>query len=204
MDELNRETTEQPKSPQEPPRRHSLWRLGLALVLVGLVGWFFLRGTHGPSAPPSPDEKAAKAPETQVQPGPNGSASPRAVAGVPAAEATAALRSQLEKVLTGIRAANQEKDLSQLLSHYSPNFPQLTQRAQSISKTWKIYDYPKMDFTITELKSITGDTVDARVTWDVEAKNISTQKSQNISKAYWIRFVKESGQWRIKALDQAG
>jgi hypothetical protein len=80
----------------------------------------------------------------------------------------------------------------------------LTQRAQSISKTWKIYDYPKMEFTITELKVMADDTVEARVTWEVEAKNISTQKSQNISKAYWIKFVRESGHWRIKALDQAG
>jgi ketosteroid isomerase-like protein len=204
MDELNRETTEQPQSPQEPPRRRGFGGLALVLVLVGLAAWFVLKGTPGPSVTPGPDGQAAKAPETQVQPGPSDSTGPQAVAGVPTAEATAALRSQLEKVLVGIREANQEKDLSQLLSHYSPNFPQLTQRAQSISKTWKIYDYPKMDFTITELKVLAGDTVEARVTWDVEAKNISTQKSQNISKAYWIRFVKESGHWRIKALNQAG
>jgi hypothetical protein len=210
MDELNREPTDQQKSPQEPPRRKGLWGLGLglalALLLVGVVGWFFLKGTktHSPPAPPSKVEMAEKASETKLQSGPSAPASPQATARGPAAEPTAVLRSQLEQVLTGIREANQEKNLSQLLNHYSPNFPQLTQRAQSISKTWKIYDYPKMEFTITELRVLADDTVQARVTWDVEAKNISTQKSQNISKAYWIRFVRESGQWRIKALDQAG
>jgi hypothetical protein len=196
--------TDQQKSSQLPPRRKRLWiqgfGLGLGLVLVGLLGWFFIRGT--PSPPPT-SHKGEKASETQAQSGQSVPAGPQVAAKVPAAEPTAVLKSQLEQVLSGIREANQEKNLSQLLSYYSPNFPQLTQRAQSISKTWKIYDYPKMEFTITELKVLADNTAAARVTWDVEAKNISTQKSQDISKTYLIRFVRESHHWRIKALDQA-
>ena len=67
-------------------------------------------------------------------------------------DSSAKLESQLAQVLDGIKEANQKKDLPQLLSHYSPNFPHLQQRAQNISKTWKIYDYPKMDFEITEVR----------------------------------------------------
>ena len=44
-------------------------------------------------------------------------------------DSTAQLKSQLAQVLAGIKEANQKKDLSQLLSQYSPNFPQLQQRA---------------------------------------------------------------------------
>ncbi len=100
-----------------------------------------------------------------------------------------------------MREANQKKDLSRLLSYYSSNFPGLTQRTQSISKVWKIYDYPKIEFEITDIKPLDDNAVMARVTWAAEAKNISTQKSKNITKTYMIRFVKDSGQWRILSLE---
>jgi hypothetical protein len=129
------------------------------------------------------------------------SAPPPAAAKVPA-ESTATLESQLAQVLAGIREANQKKDLSQLLSHYSPNFPQLQQRVQYISKTWKIYDYPKMDFKITEVRLLANKTAQARVTWNVETQNISTLKNKTIVKTYLVRFGRESSQWRIKSLQQ--
>ena len=124
---------------------------------------------------------------------------PPAAVRVPA-ESPASLESQLAQVLAGIREANQKKDLSQLLSHYSPNFPQLQQRVQYISKNWKIYDYPIMDFKITEVRLLANKTAQARVTWNVEAKNISTLKNKTVVKTYLIRFGRESNQWRIISL----
>ena len=118
-------------------------------------------------------------------------------------DSTPPLKSQLAQVLAGIKQANQKKDLPQLLSHYSPSFPQLQQRTQHISQTWKIYDYPKMDFEMTEVRLLDDQTAVARVTWKVEAHHISTLKNKHISKTYLIRFARESGQWRIKALDKA-
>lgn len=171
-------------------------------MLIGLVAWFFMKGT--PSSPPSlTGGKAAEVqvPQRQTQPGKDLSVAPPATAEVPA-ESTATLESQLAQVLAGIREANQKKDLSQLLSHYSPNFPQLQQRVQYISKTWKIYDYPKMDFKITEVRLLANKTAQARVTWDVEAQNISTLKNKTIVKTYLVRFSRESSQWRIKSLQQ--
>ena len=106
----------------------------------------------------------------------------------------------MAQVLAGIREANQKKDLPLLLSHYSPNFPQLQQRVQYISKTWKIYDYPKMDFKITEVKLLTKQTAQARVTWNVKAQNITTHQNKTILKTYVIRFSRESSQWRVKSL----
>ena len=113
------------------------------------------------------------------------------------------LKSQLAQVLAGIGQANQKKDLTQLLSYYSPSFPRLQQRTQQISQNWKIYDYPKMDFAMTEVRLLADQTAVARVTWKVEAHTISTLKNRHISKTYLIKFAKESGQWRIKALDKA-
>ena len=59
-----------------------------------------------------------------------------------------------------------------------------------------------MDFEITEVRLLADQTAVARVTWDIEAHNISTLKDKNISRTYLIRFARESGQWRIKSLDK--
>ncbi len=173
--------------------------LGFGLVLIGLLAWVFT--VAKPSAPTP--KKGEPTPPAQAQPV---QAPPAPAAGPPPpvpADPTAKLKSQLEAVLSGVREANQKKDLSLLLSYYSPNFPQLTQRAQNISRTLKIYDYPKMDYRINEVRLLSENMAMARVTWDVEAKNIRTQKAKNISKTYLIRFAREEGQWRIRSLQDA-
>jgi hypothetical protein len=174
--------------------------LGTLVVLIGLATWFFMTGS--PSSPPS--LKGGKPAEVQVPPGEPQPGKdlpvPSATAAKVPADSTAALESQLAQVLAGIREANQQKDLSQLLSHYSPNFPQLQQRVQQISKAWKIYDYPKMDFKITEIKLLANKTAQARVTWNVETQNITTLKNKTFVKTYVIKFGKESSQWRIISL----
>jgi hypothetical protein len=169
--------------------------LGLVIVLIALLTWFLLK--EEPLTVSS--ENRAESSPPQAQPPPSPPAVPP-VAALSPAEAPA-LQGQLEQVLAGIREANQKKDLSQLLSHYSPNFPQLTQRAQGISKTWKVYNYPKMDFDVKEIRLLAPDTATAQVTWKVEAQNISTTKFKTISKSYLIKFVKESNQWRIVSLN---
>jgi hypothetical protein len=174
--------------------------LGAVVVLIGLVAWFFMKGT--PSSPPSlTGGKASEVqvPQRQTQPGKDLPVPPPAAAAVPA-ESTGTLENRLSQVLAGIREANQKKDLSQLLSHYSPNFPQLQPRVQHISKAWKIYDYLKMDFKMAEIKLLANNTAQARVTWNVETQNITTLKNKTIVKTYVIRFGKESSQWRIISL----
>ena len=153
------------------------------------------------SISPTSDKKDDQAQQMQARPDQSAAAGPRVVPKAPA-ESNSALQGQMEQVLSGIKEANQKKDLSQLLSYYSPNFPQLPQRAQSISKDWKVYDYPKMEFEIKEVRLLADNTSVVKVTWNVEVQNISTKKIKNVSKTYLTRFVKESGQWRIKALDK--
>lgn len=191
---------ENQKSPYSPPRgkRISSFVLGTVMVLIGLATWFFLQGTS--SSPPAfTGGKAAEVqvPHSQTQPAKELPApSPTA----PEVPAGSTLERQLDQVLEGIREANQKKDLSQLLSHYSPNFPQLQPRVQQISKAWKIYDYPKMDFKITEIKLLADKMAQARVTWNVETQHITTRKNKTIVKTYLIKFIKESTQWRIISL----
>ncbi len=189
------------KSPAEQTGSKRRWLLvvpALALLAVVFLGWIFTRGTPSNIFPPG--EKVA--PVQQDLPKENGPASPQTPPAAPKVSAPP-LKDQLQQVVAGMREANQQKDLSKLLSYYSPNFPGLTQRTQSISKVWKTYDYPRIDFEITDIKPLDDKAVLARVTWEAEAKNISTQKSMNTSKTYLIKFVKESGQWRIQALEDA-
>jgi hypothetical protein len=194
--------TDHQKSFHPPPKWRRLLNhsfvIGLGFLLVGFLVWSFIMGT--PFLTTSPKDEMA--PPAQTQPGKTPATAPPVASPVPP-DSAEILKSQLAQVLNGIKAANQKKDLSQLLSYYSPNFPQLTQRAQSISKAWKIYDYPKMDFEIKRVRLLSDHAAVAWVTWEVEAQNISTLKNQNISKTYLIKFARESGQWRITALDKA-
>jgi hypothetical protein len=171
---------------------------GAGLVLIGSLIWLSFRETPGPPA----SEIGEAVGPVPTEAGPGAPESPRVVGAAPLADPTSELKRQLEGVISGIRDANQKKDLSQLLSHYSSNSPQLTQRAQNISKSWKVYDYPKMEFEMDDIKLLAANAATARVTWEVEARNISTAKSKHLSETYLIRFIKESDHWRVQTLEK--
>jgi hypothetical protein len=172
--------------------------LGFGLLLIGLLAWVSYRGTLSPTF-----KEDRETQQVQTQPKQTARTSPQPQATAPPQTPADVLKSQTEQVLAGIREANQKKDLPQLLGHYSSNFPQLTQRAQAISKAWKIYDYPRMDFEAREVKLLSDNRSSARVTWHVEAKKINDSTTKSISNTYLINFVKESGQWRILSTEPA-
>lgn len=177
--------------------------IGVGLVLIGVLAWFFFaKPSWTPATHKTETAPPVQAPPVKTLTGENQSAVPPVASPAPA-DPTVHLKSQLAQVLAGIKAANQKKDLSQLISHYSPNFPELQHRTHQISENWKIYDYPKMDFAITEIRLLADQTAVARVTWEVKARHTGSLKSKNISKPYLISFARESGQWRIKAIDKA-
>jgi hypothetical protein len=168
------------------------------LVLIGLLSLSLIRGA---AVSPKFEKKAIKVQQVQGRTESTVAATPR-VNPMVAVESTSILKSQIEKVLTGIKEANQKKDLSQLLSYYSPSFTHLAQRTQSFSKNWKVYNYPKMDFEIEDVRLLSENDALIRVTWNVEVQNIISKRSKDISKAYKVKFVKDSGHWRIKALEK--
>jgi hypothetical protein len=190
-------TENQKSSPGQAGRKH-LWVRILLPVFVLLSIVLLARFFRGTPYPPISDT-SEKVPPAQILPIQNAPAANRVAPAAPK-DSSASLNIQLQQVLAGMREAHQKKDLPKLLSYYSPNFPSLAQRTQSVSKAWKIYDYPKIDFEIADIKPIADHAVMARVTWEAEAKNIHSLKSTHISKTYLIRFVSESGQWRIQAL----
>jgi hypothetical protein len=172
--------------------------VGLGFLLIGFLIWVSYRVIL-----PSIFTKGRETKQVQTRPQQTALTSPQPQPAAPPETPTASLKSQLEQVIAGIREANQKKDLPQLLSHYSSNFPQLTQRAQTISKAWKIYDYPRMDFKVHEVRLLSDNKANAKVRWHVEAKKPNALTTKSISNTYLINFVKESGQWRILSAEPA-
>ncbi len=172
--------------------------IGLTLGAIGFIAYYFI--TRIPLFPPI--RETVSPPPAKVQPEQTVPATPETSPVAPL-DPVASLEPLLIQVLNGIKENNQKKDLARLLSFYSPNFPQLDKRTKSITKSWKTYDYQKMDFKIHEINSLAEDTALAWVTWDVTTKNLATQQIKNISKTYQVTIVRESGQWHIIGLKNA-
>lgn len=174
---------------------------GLAVVLIILAVSYFIWGwplgaalegqeeatvAQTPAAPP--------APSSQVNPGPPAAA----------AETPATVKLELEAVLARLVEANRHKDLPSLLSLYDPAFPDLPQKAEEISRTWKIYDYQSLRFRIEEIQTQAPGKVTARVIWEADTRNRATQELKRISITYLAGFTNESGSWRILSLEKTG
>jgi hypothetical protein len=110
---------------------------------------------------------------------------------------------ELSNILIKIKEATLKKDLVGLMNLYSPSFPGLSKKTKSITRSWKLYDYQKMDFKVHEIKVLSDNSLVTWVTWDVTVKDLAAGKLKNISKTYQISLIKESGQWHIMGLKNA-
>ena len=154
---------------------------GLVVVLVILSLWYFIWGWPLASAPEGPEEAKPTLAQTP-----------------------ATLKAEFEAVLARLAEANRNKDLPQLLSLYDPAFPDLPQKTEEISRTWKIYDYRSLRFRIEEIRSQSPGKASAKVIWQVETRNRSTHEIKELTKTYLVWFTNDSGQWRIRSLEKAG
>jgi hypothetical protein len=176
---------------------------GLAVVLIILSLWYFIGGWPLGSAPEGQKEAtpiisqapvtAPSAPSTQATP--TQPTSPADTAKPPTP-----LKAELGAVLAKLAEANRNKDLPQLLSLYDPTFPDLPQKTEEISRTWKIYDYRSLRFRIEEIRSQSPGNAAAKVIWEAETRNRTTHEIKELNKTYLVWFTNDSGQWRIKSL----
>lgn len=176
---------------------------GLAVVLIILSLWYFIWGWPLGSAPEGQEEPkptisqapvtAPTAPSTQTTP-----TQPTPPADT--AKPPTPLKAELEVVLTKLAEANRNKDLPQLLSLYDPTFPDLQQKAEEISRTWKIYEYRRLQFRLEDIRSQSPGNASAKVTWEAETRNRFTYEIKEFNKTYLVWFTTDSGQWRIKSL----
>jgi ketosteroid isomerase-like protein len=167
----------------------------LLLISYFIWGWPFATSEGPEEINPTPPQTlvAPTTPATPVETPPP----PGAAVGPPAA-----LKAELSSVLARLQAATQKRDLQQLLSLYSPSFPDLSQKAREISRSWASYDYLSLNFKLTEIKTPAPDNATALVTWTIKTREHQTQKIQDLTRVYLVSFTRESGQWRIKSLEK--
>ena len=168
------------------------------LICYFIWGWPFATPESPEDTQPTPTQ-ALEAPVIPPAPGLETPPSPRAAVSPPAT-----LEAELSGVLDKLEEANRKKDLQQLLSLYSPSFPDLPQKAQEISRSWASYDYLSLNFKLTEIKTPTPESATARVTWKIKARQRQTQKIKDTTKVYLVSFTRESDQWRIQDLQKVG
>jgi len=171
--------------------------VGLGLVLAVLLAWWLLWGTPAPST--TAEKEAVSASPAQQAPKETRQDQPA----IPAAPGDGAvlLKSQLNKVLAGIREANLKKDLAQVMGFYTPSFPHRRERADRISKSWELYDYLNLDFKIDEVKVLGPDLALTQVTWEIETRNRKTRSLNKVTKTYLVWLARDNGQWQIQALE---
>jgi hypothetical protein len=108
----------------------------------------------------------------------------------------------LQAVLASMREARLSKNIIQLMNCYSVTFPDLEEKRRETLKSWENYDYTNMVFTIDELQPLDAENSKTTITWYVDFKNRRTGELVSSTQTFQVRFAKELGQWRIRAVDE--
>jgi hypothetical protein len=170
-----------PGGPKPPPRRWS----SLNLALIGLAGIFilvlavfiFTRDSGPPPVTPK-----APAPE----------------ASIPAAD----LQMDLAQLLSTLRKAQINQDISLFMSCYAAAFDGREEKGREALKAWEGFDFTAMFFYLEDVKSKGPEAAQARVTWDLQVQDKLSGEYLTAIQIYQAEFVKEQGAWRIRALEE--
>lgn len=185
-----------------PARKSISWLtillIGAGIAIILLLVLLFTYGmapapgpkTEAPPGPSSPGPLAAPAPA----PPPTGTA--------PAQIPETAVKENLQDLLTTLKEAQLHQDISQFLSAYSPNFPDLEHKRANILRSWQHYTYLNLFYTIDKLRVVDPDNAIAWVTWYIDTKNRQTQEIMVSTQSYQVRLAKEDQHWRIRSLEE--
>jgi hypothetical protein len=105
-------------------------------------------------------------------------------------------------LLEQIREAQLKKDITLFLEVYSPTFPNLDKKKESILKTWDKYDYLDMHFNIENIQKPNANTIIAKVVWDITLEDLDSKKKSILVRDYTVHFSHVSGKWLIQELIQ--
>ncbi len=165
------------------------WLITL-LVLAGIVIVFLsVLLFRRPAPPPAPPA----APPRAEAPGP-----PAVAPATPEEQ----LKGDLHQLLSTLRETQLQKNLTQLLSCYSADFPNLEPKRQDLEKAWANYDYTTLTYTLDDLKTLDPDHVQARVSWFIDLNNLETGETTSLIQTFQVGFAREGGQWRIASLEE--
>jgi hypothetical protein len=91
---------------------------------------------------------------------------------------------KIEAFLNNFRSTQLQKDLKKYLAFYAPNFPDLKNKKETISKFWADYDYVNLGFKILEIKPVSENTFFVKVSWDAGIKNHKNGTIYKLKNAY--------------------
>jgi hypothetical protein len=193
-------------APAAPAKGPSPLLIGLligagVIILILLIVIFTRTETPTPTAPPPAPKAAVPAPPAAPPTPPAAATAPAPPAPAPEAQATS-LKEQIQGVLANMRQARLNKDIIQLMNCYSVTFANLEDKRSEALKSWENYDYTNMVFTIDEVQPLDADNANAQVTWYVDLKNRRTGELISTTQTFQVRFAKELGQWRIRAVEE--
>lgn len=157
------------------------------LVAAGVIG--FLASSLGytssaPSSAPSP-------------------AQPAAPAGTPLPSApTASLPEQVQVLFNTLREAQLKKDLTLLLSCYSPSFPGLAEKRQQTQKAWEEYTFTNMFYFLDEVTPQGPDQAKVRVTWELQAQPRTGGETLTATQVFQVELKREGSAWKIAGLQE--
>ena len=201
--------SETPRPAAEPgqvaaPQGIPPWLIG-SIAVAGIVIIFLLilifSRTSPPPAPPAAPKSEAPAPAPSPAPAP--APAPEATPAPPPPAAPAAdLKEELQTVMSTLRDAQLKKNLTEFMSVYSTSFPDYDQKRKGAQESWQNFDFTNLVFTVDKIQTLDPDNALAWVTWYMDIKNRNTQELSSITQTYQARFVKETGNWRIRELKE--
>jgi hypothetical protein len=190
-------------APARPPGTPTwlIWLLvGTGIVIIILLILLFSRGTAPPPVP-SPAPKAETPAPVPPAPAP-APATPATPTPQPPPPGEAELKEQLQDVLSTLREAQMHKNIAQFMSVYSLTYPQLDDKRAKTLQSWENFDFTNLVFTVDKVQLLDPDNANAWVTWNIDTRNRSTQEPTSYTQTYQVGFVKESGAWRIRVLEE--
>ncbi len=111
-------------------------------------------------------------------------------------------RGEVQGLLDQVRKAQLEKDINLFLQAYSPTYPNLAEKRESLLKSWQRYNYFDMNFNIENLQKKSPHTLVAEVACDITLEDIHSKKKSNLLNDYNIYFSNLSGKWLIQGLTE--
>jgi len=169
-----------------------------ALVIVLLVAYFMIlhnTSTTGPVVVPVAKTAEKTGPSPGIIVAPQIPPTQLSTKSIPIPE-----WEEVKGILEQVRAAQLKKNIGLFLEAYSPTFPNLDKKKESILKTWQKYDYLDMRFAIENIKKADANTIIAKVVWDITLEDVSSKKKSTVKRDYTVYFSHGSGKWLIQEL----
>jgi len=217
-----------PSGTDGPRSRMPSWVLaafiGAVVVIVALLLIIFFKKSSAPegagapapkgevkqAAPTPQPQEAASAPQPQeTAPSPKPAASPTPAPAVatptptptpPKPEAT--LAEQVKETLSTLREAQLKGDIILFMSCYSYVYPTLDRKRKETLGSWDDFPLISLEYTLDQIKTLSPESLVARVTWTIQVQNRRTEKIQDHTQVYDVVFAKELGKWRIFSLNE--